>query len=72
MRTDRTRMQVEQIKEAVLNLPQAELDAFRKWYKEFEAQRWDNQIAEDIESGKLDELAQEALADFEAGSCAEL
>lgn len=65
-------MQIEQIKKAVLDLPQPELDAFREWYEELEAQRWDRRIEKDIKSGKLDELAQEALADFEAGLCAEL
>lgn len=65
-------MRVEQIKKAVLDLSQPELDAFREWYEELEFQRWDRQIEKDIKSGKLDELAQEALADFEAGLCAEL
>jgi hypothetical protein len=65
-------MKVEQIKVAIMNLSWAELDAFGKWYKEFEAQRWDRQIEEDIKTGKLDKLAEQALADFEAGSCTEL
>ena len=40
--------------------------------REFEAQVWDKQIEEDIEAGKLDRLAEEALADFEANRCTEL
>lgn len=39
---------------------------------EFEAQVWDKQIEEDIEAGKLDILAEKALADFEANRCTEL
>jgi hypothetical protein len=67
-----TMAQVEQIKKAVLNLPPPELEAFREWYEDLEAQEWDRQLEEDIQSGKLDELAQEALADFELGLCTEL
>jgi len=57
-------MKVEQIKVAIMNLSWSELDTFSKWYKEFEAQRWDRQIEEDIKAGKLDKLAEEALADL--------
>jgi hypothetical protein len=64
-----TTMKVEQIKVAVLNLSWPELDVFRKWYGEFEAIRWDRQIEADIQAGKLDKLAQETLADFDAGLC---
>jgi hypothetical protein len=30
-------------------------------------QRWDEQIEKDVADGKLEELAQEAIADFETG-----
>ena len=67
-----TTMKVEEIKVAVLNLSWPELDVFRKWYEGFEAIRWDRQIEADIQTGKLDKLAQETLADFDAGLCTEL
>ncbi|MGB0387677.1 MAG: hypothetical protein ACPGWR_22905 [Ardenticatenaceae bacterium] len=62
-------IKVEQAKNAVMNLSLSELTSFRKWFEEFEAQRWDWQIEQDIKAGKLDKLAEEALADFEAGLC---
>lgn len=63
---------MEQIKVAVMNLSLPELTDFRKWYEEFEAQKWDNQIEADIHAGKLDDIANEVLKDFDAGLCAEL
>ena len=65
-------IEVEQIKMAIMNLSWPELTVFRKWIDEFYAQQWDQQIEEDIKAGKLDKLASEALADFEAGLCQEL
>lgn len=65
-------MKVEQIKLSIVNLSLPELTIFRNWYQEFEAQQWDRQIEEDIKAGKLDKLADEALANFEAGLCTEL
>ena len=65
-------LEVEQIKEAVINLSLPELTTFRKWYEEFDAQKWDKQIETDIHAGKLDNLADEVLKDFDAGLCVEL
>lgn len=65
-------MKVEQIKLSIVNLSLPELTIFRNWYQEFEAQQWDRQIEEDIKAGKLDKLADEVLANFEAGLCTEL
>ena len=65
-------MNVNQIKFSIMNLSLPELTTFRKWYQEFEAEQWDRQIEEDIKAGHLDKLADEALADFEAGLCTEL
>ena len=57
----------EEIKEDVLQLPDDELKAFRAWYEQFDADRWDRQIEEDAHRGKLDELAEEALNDHRSG-----
>jgi len=65
-------MKVEQIKVAIMDLSWPELADFRTWYEQFEAQQWDKQIEADIQAGKLDKLADEILADFEAGMCMEL
>ncbi len=67
-----TVMQVGEIKSAITLLPRSELVDLGQWFREFEAQVWDAQIEKDVEVGKLDKLAEEALADFEAGRCTEL
>ncbi|MEL6460837.1 MAG: hypothetical protein AAFN00_05650 [Cyanobacteria bacterium J06558_2] len=35
-------------------------------------QQWDEQLEQDIAEGKLEQLAQEAIADFESGNCKEI
>lgn len=58
---------VEVIEKEVSQLSLSELSVFREWFFEFDAKAWDNQIASDAESGKLDNLAASALKDFQSG-----
>ena len=62
---------VKEIEEAVLGLSETELAAFRMWFAEFDAAAWDRRIEEDVAAGRLDALADEALADLRAGRCTE-
>lgn len=62
---------VNEIEEAVLRLSAAELAAFRAWFAEFDAGAWDRRIEDDVVSGRLDALADEALEDLRAGRCSE-
>jgi len=63
---------IEEIKSAVKHLPQPEFTRFRKWFDEYEANQWDKQIEHDINSGKLDKMAHNALNDFNSGNSSEL
>ena len=63
---------VENIEQEVQSLKPSELAAFRRWFAEFDAQAWDRQIEEDVRKGKLDKLAEEALAAHRAGKTKEL
>ena len=63
---------VREIKLAVSKLSSEELDNFRKWLDEFEAKMWDKQFEVDAISGKLDELADQAISDFRVGKCVKL
>ena len=63
---------VKSIEQAVEALPPGDLAEFRRWFAEFDGAAWDRQIEQDAASGKLDQLASEALADFRAGSVREL
>jgi hypothetical protein len=63
---------IEEIEKAVAELPADQLRRFRAWFAEFEAARFDRQIEEDAKAGKLDRLAEQALADYQAGRAREL
>ena len=39
---------IENIEREVQKLTPAELEAFRRWFYEFDAQAWDRQIEEDV------------------------
>jgi hypothetical protein len=54
---------VAEIKQAVEQLPPAELAKFREWFAEHDAAQWDRAIEDDVRAGRLDALADEAIAD---------
>jgi len=58
---------VKEIEQAVVQLSKNQLAEFRAWYEKFDADVWDRQIEEDIAAGKLDALADAAIADHKAG-----
>jgi hypothetical protein len=58
---------LEQIESAILQLPPDEFEKLLEWFSDLDYQRWDEQLEKDIAEGKLEALAQEAIADFEAG-----
>lgn len=63
---------VKSIEKAIEALPPSDLAEFRRWFAEFDAAAWDEQIERDVASGKLDQLGAEALADFHSGPAREL
>jgi hypothetical protein len=63
---------LEDIEKAVTELPADQLTKFRAWFEEFEAARFDQRIERDAKAGRLDRLAEQALADFRAGRAREL
>lgn len=63
---------IEEIENAVAELPKEELARFRDWFIEFEARVWDQELEEDVEAGRLDKLAEEALRDRDTGRTTEL
>lgn len=58
---------VEDIENAVKQLSPEQLKRFRIWYEKFDADLWDQQIEKDAKNGKIDDLAEAALADHRAG-----
>ena len=63
---------VEKISGAVRRLPKKDFARFRKWFAEYDAAVWERQLAEDIEAGRLDVLARQALREHRAGRTTEL
>jgi hypothetical protein len=56
---------------AVEQLDSGERAQFRAWFERFDAADWDQQLEQDVETGALDWLAEEAMADLAAGRCRE-
>ena len=63
---------VENIENEITHLPQDQLRNFRQWYEKFDAGIWDEQIEQDINHGKLDQLAAAAIAEHRAGKTKQL
>ena len=63
---------VEEIKSAISHLPRTELARLRTWLEDFEAKEWDQQFEEDVQDGKLDKLAEQAINEFQEGKCTKL
>jgi len=63
---------VEKIENQVRALSAEELAAFRKWFREFDAEAWDREIEADALAGKLDALADRALSAYRSGKTTSL
>ena len=63
---------VQELEQEVRKLAPSELAAFREWFQDYDSDQWDSQIEEDALTGKLDRLAQKALADHKAGKTSEI
>jgi hypothetical protein len=60
-------MTLEELEKTIADLPRDELSKFREWFLAFDAQNWDRQLEEDVSSGRLDRLADEAIREHESG-----
>jgi hypothetical protein len=58
---------LEQIESAVASLAEKELKAFRRWFAEFDAARWERQIKRDSASGKLGNVISKAKREHRKG-----
>ena len=63
---------VEAVEHQIRHFTPSEHQKFRAWFASFDSDAWDEQIEEDAASGKLDMLAQEALAEYNTGKSREL
>jgi hypothetical protein len=63
---------VQELEKEIARLTREDLTRLRVWFDEFDAQRWDEQFEEDAKSGKLAQLSQKAVKEFESGNYHEL
>jgi hypothetical protein len=63
---------VEDIEKAIQKLGASEFNRLRAWFEDYQAARFDEKIASDADAGKLDRLAEQAVADFRKGHAREL
>jgi len=63
---------VETIKTAIESLPEEDYVQLRRWFFDKDWEKWDKQIEEDSESGRLDFLIKEVLDEKERGALKEL
>jgi hypothetical protein len=54
---------IDEIAQAVSGLSPEELARFREWFREFDAEAWDQQFEADVTAGRLDALADETLSE---------
>jgi hypothetical protein len=66
------RMTLSDLEKAVATLPPDQLAKFRDWFEAFDAARFDEKIERDAKAGKLDRLAEQALADHAQGRARKL
>ncbi len=60
-------MSIVEIEAAITQLPAEEVDALMSWLERYHSELWDKQIADDLESGRLDDLLSEVDKEYEAG-----
>lgn len=65
-------MEIEDIQVAIESLPPDQYSRLRLWFSERDWERWDREIEADAETGKLDFLIGEALADKARGTLRDL
>ena len=65
-------MTIRDIEKAIAKLPSKKLTAFRAWFYKFEAHAWDKQFESDVNTGKVDRVAEKAIEDYKKGRCREL
>lgn len=60
-------MSVQEIEQAIRQLPPPEVERLSVWLGDYHHQLWDKQIEDDLDSGRLDGLLAEVDAEYEAG-----
>ena len=65
-------MTLEELEKTISALPSDQLALFREWFLDFDAEKWDREIEVDVNEGRLDALADEAIRDHRSGGSTKL
>ena len=65
-------MDVQEIENAITQLPRAQVAELATWLEQFHARLWDAQLEEDVGTGRLDSLLDETAGDLDSGRCESL
>jgi len=65
-------MSLIELEQEVKKLSPSEFRAFTTWLDEYAATQWDQQIEQDVTSGKFTKLLEKVDSEFSAGKCKEL
>lgn len=60
-------MSVTEIESAIAQLPPKEFSELMSWLQKYQEKAWDKQIEEDLASGRLDTLVEEAEKEYRQG-----
>jgi hypothetical protein len=60
-------MSIIEIEAAITMLSAEEVSKLMSWLEQYHAEIWDKQIADDLETGRLDSLLTEVDKEYEAG-----
>jgi hypothetical protein len=60
-------MNIQEIETAIEQLPEQDVWKLADWFTEYKNRRWDEQIEEDVNAGRLDALLREVDAEIEQG-----
>jgi hypothetical protein len=63
---------VAKLEKEIQQLSRDELAAFRDWFRRYDSDEWDREIEKDVLAGRLDRLAEEAIAAHKAGRTKEI
>jgi len=64
--------EIEKIQAEIEELPPEQKARLRRWFLEHDELAWDEAIERDVAAGRLDALAQEAIAEYQRGDGREL
>ena len=58
---------IEALEKEIEKLSPSELEAFRRWFSEFDSEHWDRELEADLAAGRLDSFAEAAIAAHKRG-----